>query len=416
MKNAAHYVLTLENEYPVARQLSLRVRPGLPRFRFSSGFRNTLQLTERIRAYAHTKNKKLPGSTVYFDVPTQGKILHPDRALLALLFPQDFPTPLPTLSVGEVGIDGVFTHSEADCLRAELAAYQAGITYALPPCATSKKPSLIECLLPPSLVRLLTISLAGGHHLLLIGERGMGKTKLFEVIQNILPEPSLSYAQSAYASGVFPAPFLLSPGRQVSLGKPSHVYAAEGTTLFVDDIALHTEQVRRQLLSILTATANKVSDFAQPEHFCTTVIGTTNRCPCGSIPCSCAPVIRERYQAKLSGVLLDRFPLSQLVTHEHLPVCPLAEMQSQISRVRGLHTQSPQTNQLLSIQQLVHQVSREALSEISHLETRVTLSHRHHHALLAVTLTIAQLADREACKEDVLEAYQYCGKAAKLLQ
>ncbi|HEX5190907.1 MAG TPA: YifB family Mg chelatase-like AAA ATPase [Streptosporangiaceae bacterium] len=182
--------------------------------------------------------------------------------------------------------------------------------------------------------RAAEICAAGGHHLMLLGPPGVGKTMLAERIPTVLPrlEPAAALEVSAIHSvaGTLPPgrPLVLDPpfcaphhtaSRAAIVGggsgviKPGAASLAHHGCLFLDEAPEFGRDVldglRQPLESgeVVVARAGVTARF--PAKF--TLIMAANPCACASTrtagsACSCAPMARRRYLARLSGPLLDR--------------------------------------------------------------------------------------------------------------
>ena len=182
--------------------------------------------------------------------------------------------------------------------------------------------------------RAAEICAAGGHHLMLLGPPGCGKTMLAERVPTVLPrlEPSAALEVSAIHSvaGTLPSgrPLVLDPpfcaphhtaSRAAIVGggsgviKPGAASLAHHGCLFLDEAPEFGRDVldglRQPLESgeIVVARAGMTARF--PARF--TLIMAANPCACASTrtagdSCSCTPMARRRYLARLSGPLLDR--------------------------------------------------------------------------------------------------------------
>lgn len=345
---------------------------------------------------------------------------------------------LPSESAAEAALVQPLTVQQAAHLLDLVAALQPGqstpLSRALPPAAAPDVGTLPDLrdikgqVLPK---RALEIAAAGGLSALLIGPPGTGKSMLAQRLIGLLPPLENSEALESAAllslAGQFtPARWGQRPFRAphhsasaVALvgggnpPRPGEISLAQHGVLFLDELPEFNraalEALREPLESgrILISRAAHRAEF--PARF--QLIAAMNPCPCGQLgnplqACRCTPEQVARYQAKLSGPLLDR--IDMLVEVPVLPPQTLAaaadgEPSALVAqrvwraRDRALARQGCINQQLAPAQLDRHGHADPAAMALLHKAAiRLAWSARSYHRVLRIARSIADLDDSDA--------------------
>lgn len=184
--------------------------------------------------------------------------------------------------------------------------------------------------------RAVEVAAAGGHHLFLSGPPGAGKTMLAERLPGLLPpldeEAALEVTAIHSIAGTLPpeAPLVTRPtfeaphhsatmaaliGGGSGQIRPGALCRAHRGVLFLDEAPEFPRAVLdtlRQPLERGQVTIHRAAGSATFPCRAQLVLAA-NPCPCasaaGDTACTCSPLERRRYTARLSGPLLDRIDL-----------------------------------------------------------------------------------------------------------
>ena len=320
--------------------------------------------------------------------------------------------------------------------------------------ATGEQPDLRDVRGQESAKRALEVAAAGGHHLLMNGPPGAGKSMLAARLPSILPPMTpremLETSVITSLAGMLPNGAVIStrPFRaphhtasQAALAggghraRPGEMSLAHNGVLFLDELPEFSpralEVLRQPLENGHVSIARANYRITYPARF--QLVAAMNPCRCGmafepGYSCKRGRNCAAEYQARISGPLLDRFDIRIVVPAVSISDLSLppakegsAEVAARVARAREIQRRRFRALGLPQVRcnaqapaAVVDEIASpdaEGRQLLSQAAEALRLSARGYHRVLKVARTLADLAAEDRVRRlHVAEALAYRGQ------
>ncbi|MEX0895345.1 MAG: ATP-binding protein [Patescibacteria group bacterium] len=292
----------------------------------------------------------------------------------------------------------------------------------------------------PLATRALQITATGGHHVLLLGPPGWGKSTLSQAAAALLPDLSTEEVESILSSSQNSTTIsqalcrrplfhtittrdslkdIFGSARTGAIGMIAQ--NLHGTMVF-DELPAFSPSSLQALRSTLDfePTDWQFSDITIHRRQRTTIIATGNPCRCGNwksaAACHCSKAQRNHYWIRLGTALLDRFQLHLWIDEQYefnkKMSLDIEQIRQSIKKARLAQKKRYSTWLLRNAQAdwelLSPNLDNQAMQQLKRAAIQLQLSLRAALHTLRIARTIADLSDSDTILQThILEALQY---------